>query len=275
MAAANATATADTKTVATVEPVAPMATIQPGLGAFGIEGLEGVGQQDIILPRWSVVQPTSKFEGADEHVGYFRKNLDGSYVKELDVVVLTVDASRILWSGDLQDKQPECVSRDTVHGSLPRNEHGMYGACASCAFNPQHNRELMEQRQSGQQVKACGYGYNMLVASAEEPHAPALFGVMGTSVRPIKTLISQFAERRTSPFSAIVRFTTEKQTNDRGKFYVLTPTVIRWFTDPRNPDRASFDTFRALYLQYKGATVRDIEEDDADVAAGDDPAPFA
>lgn len=218
----------------------------PPAGAFGLEGFEDLGQNDIILPRWSIVQPVSKREGADTHVGQWVRNIDGEFRPLLEVVLLKVSPNRILWSGDLADTQPECVSRDGVAGSA-------YGACASCSFNVQANPALREDPRA----KRCNFGYAMVVCDDVEQGTMALVGAMGTSVRPLKTLTTQFIQRKRPAFGALVTLGTERTTNDKGVFYVIKPAITQWFTD----QEAAY--WRELYQSVAGQTVRDYDEADA------------
>lgn len=245
---------------------------QPGSLASGFampEGFESLDQSDLIIPRWTIVQSTTNYEGSDQHIGEFRRNIDGAYVKTLDVVMLSCARTRLLWSGDLTERRPECFSRDAVIGSQPRQilddggegELAVYGTCGDCGFNPQFNRELMGQIQRGDIVKSCNFGYTFLmidnIDSADSGMTSmALLGAMGNSVRPCKTLISQFVTRRKPTYSAIVTLDTEKQTNDRGKFYVLKPFVKEWLTGAR------LQQFAQACAAMKGAAVRDYEVED-------------
>lgn len=223
--------------------------IGPTNGA--VEGLEDLDSRDFILPRWSLIQPTSKKDGADEHVGQFMRNLDGAFREHLDVVILKVSPSRLLWTGDLADKRPECFSRDGKEGSI-------YGACGQCQFNPQVNRQLLDELKAGNTtLKACGYGYTYVLVDDQETGSLALLGAMGTSVRPAKILNSQFQMEHRSPFSCVVRIASEKQTNDRGKFYVLKPSIIEKLDAERTA------VWRARYQELAGRVVKDIDEEPA------------
>lgn len=230
----------------------------PGQPGFGIEGLEGLGQRDIILPRWSIVQPTSQREGAEQHPGEFFRNIDGEFRPSLSVVILQVTPSRLLWSGDRSDTRPECASRDGVTGSV-------YGPCNACDFNWLVNPALRDNPQA----KACSAGYTLLLVDDVAEGTMALFGAMGTSVKPAKILVTQFVQRKRSPFSAVVEFSTELQKNERGKYYVLKPRIGRWLS----PEEAA--QYRERWLEVKGVVVRGIDEEEpGDVPAGDEPLPF-
>lgn len=248
------------------------------------EGFEGLDQSDVILPRWTIVQPSTNYEGSDQHIGEFRRNIDGQYAKTLDVVLLSCSRTRLLWSGDLTERRPECFSRDAVLGSQPRQildegeegELAVYGTCDDCGFNPQFNRDLMQQIQAGAIVKSCNFGYTYLmvddVASVESGMpSMALLGAMGTSVRPCKTLNTQFVTRRRPIFGALVTLDTEKQTNDRGKFYALKPTVTKWLA------ASEIGPYASLHASMKGRTISDVDPDDISasepVAAAVDPVP--
>ena len=222
-------------------------------GHLTIEGLEGLTSNDVILPRWSLIQPTSRKDGADEHVGQFVRNLDGVFREHLDAVVLMIQPSRLLWSADTSDRRPECYSRDGATGSV-------YGDCATCQFNTQANPSLVAEMRNGGQPRICSFGYNLIIVDDLEEKSPALLGAMGTSVRPAKTLISQFATKRQSPFASLVRVESEKQVNEKGKFYVLKFSVQRRFDD------AQVAEWRDLYLNLKGATIQEVED-----APGDAP----
>lgn len=231
----------------------PPAPTDPG---FAIPGLEGIGNADVILPRWVVVQPTSQFDGSDDHVGQFRRNVDGAFAKTLDVVFLNIHPNRLLWSGDLTERRPECLSRDARVGSLPRTPEGEYGTCHDCCYNPQFNRQLAADRAANVTgLKVCSYGYNGLCVDDVQTGSMSLFGVMGTSVRPFKTLLTQFVQRKKSPFSALVTLATSREQNDRGKYYVVAPSISRWFT----PEES--EPFRQLFLESRGRTFTDAPEE--------------
>lgn len=217
-------------------------------GGLGLEGFEDLGQSDIILPRWSIVQPTARMEGAKKHMGEFARNIDGEFRDHLDVILLKVSPNRLLWEGEAgeafrADRRPECVSRDGVSGST-------YGACALCQFNAQANPALFNIPNS----KRCNFGYALVMVDDPEAGSMALFDAKGNNVRPLKTLTTQFVQRKRPAYSALVRLETTETTNERGSFFVLKPTVANWF------DAATAEGWRELYQSVAGSVVREYED---------------
>jgi hypothetical protein len=231
-----------------------------------IEGMEGLTTRDVILPRWSIIQPTSRKEGAHEHVGQFHRNIDGEFRSSLEGVILLIQPSRIKWTDDISSGRPDCFSRDGITGSV-------YGTCATCQFNVMANAELLEAVKAGEtrQGDVCSYGYNFLLIDDVNEMTPAMLGAMGTSVRPAKLLASKFAAQRRMPCTAVVKFTSKREQNKKGNYFVLDPQIVRWMTkDEAEPWITSMRS-------YKGVTLRDVDEvvSEEDLAADEgDAIPF-
>ena len=215
----------------TVRPENSIATPTTG---YGIEGMEDMGQEDMILPRYSIVQPTSKGTG-DTEPGWFWNNLAKEAVNAVFAVILRVNHTRTLWSGDLADKTPECSSYDGITGRT-------YGTCAGCQFNAW----------GGKEVKYCKQGY-MFLCTDPSSGEKFMIGAMGTSVRPAKLLISQFMNKRRSPFSAVIKFLTAKVEGDKGKYWVLNPSIYKWL----EPHEVT--GFRDEYVAMARVNIKEVE----------------
>lgn len=209
----------------------------------GVEGFEDLDSSDFILPRWSIVQPTSKRDGAAQHLGQFVRNIDGEFRPSLDVVILKMSQSRTLWTGNLSDKHPECMSRDGKTGSV-------YGECARCQFNVLANAAL----RSDPSARRCGFGYTMTVVDDIADGSMALFGAAGTSVRPMQTFNTQLRKRNHPMFGWLIRFETERTVNDRGVFYILKPSILSQLNDDDT------DMWREMRASLAGMAVRDYDE---------------
>ncbi len=238
--------------------VAPYQSMAPSteVGGFGIEGLEDMGRRDIVLPRKTIVQLTSK---KSELYGGFFDNLTNQATKTIDAVILQIKHSRTLWPGGGEgDGQPECRSADGITGT---NEAGG-GLCAECSFNPDVNSDLWKKG-----MKRCSLGYTLLAVDITD-NTMFIFGAEKTSAKPVKPLISQFVNRRKSPFSFVTRFETVKVV-DEHTYYVFKPSIVKEL------DAVEFANYRDLYQPMKGATIKEVDEEgEAPADAGAVPPDF-
>lgn len=225
-------------------------------GAGGaIEGMEDLDQSDLVIPRWGIVQPTSRFEGAETMIGKLRRNIDGVAVPSIDAVILAIKPTRILWSEDRTENAPECVSRDAVGGSL-------HGVCARCEFNVSANCDLLAAIRAGERPRTCNYGYNYTIAS--EDGDLAFIGAMGASVRPSKMLHAQFASKRRATYSAVVRFAAVREQGDQGAYYVLRGEIARWMPEPEARQ------WRDVYLMASSRSMREVAPEEIETPPIDD-----
>lgn len=218
------------------------------------EGFEGLGQSDLILPRLTILQPTSKKEGT---TGQFHNNLTNECAPVIEAVILKASPARTLWSGDLADKTPECQSYDGVSGRV-------YGACAQCDFNAEVHPELWEM---DGEIKRCNRGYLFLCVNRAD-ESMFLLGAMGTSVKPAKILISQIVQRRVPAFGAVIRWETQQIVDNKGKYFVLKPVVAEWLPQPE------VAKYRELFLGIQGVAIHDIDEGGADEPVDTSELPF-
>jgi hypothetical protein len=79
---------------------------------LAIEGLENLSvEEDLILPRWRIVQYPSTIEGQP---GQFNDNLTGELRHKLELIVLKVMPSRARFN---DDRKPVCMSQDGHYSS--------------------------------------------------------------------------------------------------------------------------------------------------------------
>lgn len=219
---------------------------------FAIEGMEGLGQADVIIPRYTIVQPTS--QGKGDVPGVFHSNLSDEGVATIKAVILRVTKSRTLWSGDLADKKPQCASYDGVTGRCGDD----IVPCDGCEFN----RWPMDKDD-----KTCKSGYLYLCVNVADD-SRFLYGAMGTSVKPAKMLNSLFVNKRRSPFSAIVEFgTTKVEDPAKGKYWIFKPTIVEWLDAERT------EYYRGSFLEMQGVNIKEVEDAAVDVTTEEE-APF-
>jgi hypothetical protein len=203
-------------------------------GGYGIEGMEGLGVEDMIVPRWDILQPTSRKDGTP---GHFSLNLSGETRETVDAVILKISKTRVLWSGNPQDRVPECSSTDGVTGRT-------HGECAGCNFS------LFDPTGV---AKVCKQGYTYLCCDPENPEMLFLISMYGSSVSSAKVLNSQFLQKRRSPYTAVVAFKTVVKVGDKGKYFVHEPRITRWLQP------AEFAPYQDLSRMMAGVAIREVE----------------
>jgi hypothetical protein len=227
-------------------------------------GLEEIDQGDLVLPRYAIVQPTSK-EGTE---GRFRSNLTGEEREELRFVPLLVRKGMVLW--DKEDRTratPLCRSNDAIRPDPAIVEppspvcHQKPGDRAGGRLQP----ICPKAKWNGAEPPACALTYN-LVAIDLETGTPFLMSLSRTAARPTQRLISAAWMRRRNLFDLRVRARLCKVVDKANKYYV--PEFFDFAENEPNAYRAWFEALRA----YNPATTFESEEKAAQ--AGDDPTSF-
>ena len=231
------------------------ALTQPG--GFGLEGLEGLDSTDMIVPRWDILQPTSRKDGTP---GWYCLNLGGETRESIEAVILRISRTRVLWSGNQADKTPECSSNDGITG----REHGQ---CSTCEFSRYDVTGIR---------KSCKAGYTYLLAAPDNPEDLSIISMYGTSATPGKVLNSQFIRKRRSPFTAVVTFKTKAEVGEKGRYFVQAPVISRWLSPEeaapfQEASRAMFGVqIREVEPVETAASAEGVDAPTADVAAEQD-----
>src|SRR5437773_6593411 len=95
-------------------------------------GLEALGPEDLIIPRLSLVQPTSQIDGVE--AGKFYMNLTGEEFDQVEAVFLKVTKGRVYFAEETTERKPVCGSSDRIKPS-PRFEPPVAPACKDCLFS--------------------------------------------------------------------------------------------------------------------------------------------
>lgn len=147
-------------------------------------GLEEVDREDMVIPRFNIVQPGSEVVlNETGTAGRFRDAISGEEYEQLDeIVLLKVRKGRVFFAGD---EDPEegvvCASDDRV---LPaaRIERPVQDACAGCPMS--------EWRQIGNKRKhpKCQETYTLLIAHEGMPYFITL---KSSAIKDVKKLLTQ------------------------------------------------------------------------------------
>ena len=217
---------------------------------YSMEGMDGIGRDDLMVPRARVLQPTSKLEG---ETGWFHFNLTGTAKKTVVAVLLRVQKGRVMWDAEDLGAAPRCASDDDV---MPRQGDGyLFGPCADC-----------DQSRWGadKTPPPCSQTYNFLAADTEDDDAPFMISLSKTSLKHAKRILSVFVLKHKPLFSAPVRIMSNLVTSEKGKWYEVTFT-------PAPAKGFDWRPYREMYLGMKAMDLStDTERTDAPGASGGD-----
>jgi len=183
-----------------------------------VEGLEGLDQGDLIIPRLSIVQPTSDVAtDGDVPPGSFYDNLSGEYYEELKIVPLRFGRGRLLYRDG--DDKPACKSDD---GLVPSQyiDEPCYDTCAKMISNRLTAVCSEATWDKDGTPPACQATYDLFALNLDQDESPFILTLKGKNYRSGKRLISYFSLRRRSPYSTSLRLKTTKEKNQYGTFFV-------------------------------------------------------
>jgi hypothetical protein len=193
-------------------------------------GLEQFGPADLIIPRLTLIQPTSQVDGVS--AGKFYMNLTGDEYDELEIVFLKVMKGRIYFAEDGADRKAVCGSSDRVKPS-PRFDPPMAPACAECTSS----------RWNGKEPPECSETYNLLGVTVESG-LPFWWSVKSTAIAPTRRFLSAVALRAhlgKNLFDAQVLLKSQLVTLP-GKKYHKPVYSITWLKDS--------SPYRDMYNRY-------------------------
>ena len=218
------------------------ATIPEIPADLSMEGMEGIEQSDLMVPRMRVLQPTSKLDGT---TGGFHFNLTGETKKTVVAVLLRVQKGRVMWNPDDLAAAPVCASDDA---KTPRSGGTYANPCADCP---------MSKWGAENTPPPCSATYNFLAADTEDDNAPFMLSLSKTSLKHAKRIISVFVLKHKPLWSGPVRIMSILVTSDKGKWYevTFTPAPARGF---------DWRPYREMYLGMRAMELRTDTEQTSD-----------
>lgn len=166
----------------------------------GFTGGECLTQEDLIIPRYKIVQPTSK----TGNPGTFLCNLTGEETESLHVAVVKIHKGRIMWDKENPSREePLCRSYDYMTPD-PSIKDPPSPLCAKMIKNPRTGKDVPVQvckmgSWEGDERPPCGTVYNLLCISLDEDGLPFWITLHGASIKAVKNYASSVMLRR-KPF---------------------------------------------------------------------------
>lgn len=210
----------------------------------------GIDSEDIVVPRIKLLQPTSA-EVTDQvaHAGAFLNSVTNEVLpEELHVLIFTHFKSRVYFAKPEDGGGVKCISPDGIEGSE-------YGVCANCNFRL--------WKEGTPPACALVHNYPAYVLNAGEIKGeplPIALSLMKTSSKEARKLNTAVEVGGGNWFDAVYVVRSEKQTNDKGTFFVYRIEKLR----------AASDDERKLgywaYSRFKGRL--DVEAPESITPAG-------
>jgi hypothetical protein len=193
-------------------------------------GMEVLGPEDLIIPRLTLVQPTSQIDGVE--AGKFYMNLTAEQFDQVEAVFLKVTKGRVYFADDAIERKPVCGSSDRIKPS-PRFETPASPTCKECLFS----------RWNGKEPPFCNESYNLLGVMVET-ELPFWWSVKSTAIAPTKRFVSAIALRARmgkNLFDAKATIKSQLVTLP-GKKYHVPVYILTWLKDS--------SAYRDLYNHY-------------------------
>lgn len=163
--------------------------------------VEGYGnldlQVDVTLPRWRLIQPSSKIDGGQ---GEFNHNLTNEVRAKIEMVIVYITPSRVEFDSE---RRLVCYSHDGIKGML--------GLCAQCP------RSRWPEDKS---APKCGPGFTYVGMHPETAELYAI-SAQGKSVKAAKAYHSSLFNARMSPWAVVTEWGSKKVV-DKHKYFILT-----------------------------------------------------
>lgn len=228
----------------------------------GPKGLEEVDRTDMVIPRFSIVQPMS--DGSETSMGMIRDAISGEDFEGLEgVVLLKVRKGRIYFAKDDDDAEGLiCASDDRVFPAK-RIESPVSTSCAGC---PSSEWVTVNGRRK---PPACGEDYTFLLTHDGMPY---FMSFKSAAIKDVKKLLTQLTlkcrKERLDSFAFQFDVGTEKVKYDTG--FAYQPR----FANLKKVSKADLELYAAMYEEFAHQEPTVIEDtaapepEDSDFAFG-------
>jgi hypothetical protein len=253
---------ADTTTPAPTTPPDPdtksQVPVVPTPAPIVPAGFEDLLDDDLVIPRYAIVQPTSH-EGTP---GTFRSNLSGEERTELHLVPLRIQRGRVLWS-DTLGEEPICKSLDGIVPS-PTVERPVHDTCSVLSgrrLRPTCPTAMWQRTPNGDgpgrnEPPQCRDTYS-LIGLDLETGAPFAMSFRGTGIRAVRVLRTLIFQKHLALYDAECVLRLRREQNGKGSYYVPEFGDVRQVNQP--------GMHRSLYDQFARYDVEDPLDSEREV----------
>ena len=188
-------------------------------------------EEDLILPRWRIVQYSSTIEGQP---GQWNNNLTGELRHKLDLIVLEVTPSRARFN---DDRKLLCMSQNGHHSTDGKSCLG----CPHAVWGEEG------------EPSACSRGYTLICLDHQDDSL-CLVGALRTSVPAVKRFNSLLVHKGRPPFVFLSRLTSKDTVGPKGKYFVLDIEL----QGENAPDKVQ--EYRQQYQALANVSISEVED---------------
>ena len=230
------------------------------------DGLGEMGSGDTIIPRLNITQSQTP-DLPDGMEGKFCINVTGDYNDEMDVVVIKLSKSRILFPDKYKrDNAPLCRSHDFI---TPADDiKDAKPMCHTCELMPQTAEDIAAKRKPVHHCVYANWGsygapprcnevWNLLIVDIAT-YMPMWFSLKSSALKPAKKILSaikMIAKAKRIPACVLsIKMQTEKTTNDSGTYF------IPKFSHPLLLDEENAKNMALIRAELDGVNIKDSNE---------------
>lgn len=215
-----------------------------------IEGMEDLTlQEDLILPRWRLVQDSSKIS---DNVGWFHNNITEEVRETLDLVVLKITPSRAYFN---KLRELVCMSANASFSTDGKE-------CLGCP-NAQWGDDG--------EPSVCKRGYTFVCLDRADDTL-CLVGALSKAATPAKKYISWLHLKKLPPFAYATQFSSVFTAYAKGDFFLLQVDVMG--LQDEEDQALARDQYRALANVTISEAAEPAYEGHSNGKHEDEPLPF-
>jgi hypothetical protein len=156
----------------------------PSITADKSSGVD-IGDEDQVVPRLVLVQPTSQIDGA----GKFHLSLNGKLFDSVDCIFVQSQRGRIMFDPDMSKQESICGSDDRIVPA-PRFEFPIATECVNCTFSKKfYSEEVMIP--GGRKAKQECQMTMIIKAMFIDTLIPFIYTARKTSLFPINSFLTE------------------------------------------------------------------------------------
>jgi len=177
-------------------------------------------QEDLLLPRWQLLQNTSDLvQGGEAKAGRIKHTITGEECEKVKIIPLLKSITRIMFDPENRGGTPLCMSVDGVTGNL--------GPCQDC---PEKDFTRGEDKKSV--APGCSKVYNFLTIKADDVGKntmPTILSFMKSSSNPGKKILTSSAGwiKPLPIWTFVWEVSVVQKTFARGPAYILAANQVR------------------------------------------------